>query len=93
MNLYIQKWDVVNICDPEVFTCSFLEKNVLCNKPAKFRKDDKCFCLKHSKKQNYQILKALNRNEIDPTGKFLELRDIAAKTLAKGKSMEKILRK
>ena len=51
----ITKWDTVNISEQETHNCSFSDKNGLCNKPAKFKKDDICFCLKHSKKQNYQI--------------------------------------
>jgi len=47
----IKKWDIVNICEPEVFNCCFIDKTGICNKPAKFKKDEKCFCLKHSKKQ------------------------------------------
>jgi len=52
----ITKWDTVNISEQhEIQNCIFIDKNGLCNKPAKFSKDDQCFCLKHSKKQNYQI--------------------------------------
>ena len=51
----ITKWDTVNISEQETHNCSFNDKNGLCNKPAKFKKDNICFCLKHSKKQNYQI--------------------------------------
>ena len=52
----ITKWDTVNISEQhEIQNCIFIDKNGLCNKPAKFKKDDQCFCLKHSKKQNYQI--------------------------------------
>jgi hypothetical protein len=51
----ITKWDVVNISEEETLICCHEEKNVICNKPAKFSKDDKCFCLKHSKKQQFQI--------------------------------------
>ena len=49
------KWDIINLSDEEIFKCVFTEKNILCNKPAKFKKDDKCFCAKHSKKQQYII--------------------------------------
>jgi hypothetical protein len=53
----VTKWDIVNISEQEDnLLCGFTEKNVECNKPAKFKKDDKCFCLKHSKKQNGTIL-------------------------------------
>jgi hypothetical protein len=59
----IAKWDVVNISEQEIYNCSFSDKNGLCNKPAKFKKDDVYFCLKHSKKQNYQI----PSSELKPT--------------------------
>jgi len=54
----ISKWDVVNISDSkDAILCKFIEKNqqTACNKPAKFKKDDSCYCLKHSKKQSLQI--------------------------------------
>jgi hypothetical protein len=51
----ISKWDIINLSDEETFKCVFNEKNILCNKPAKFKKDDKCFCVKHSKKQQFNI--------------------------------------
>lgn len=51
----ILKWDVLNLSEQESYKCLFIEKNKLCDKPAKYKKDDKCFCLKHSKKQQLQI--------------------------------------
>jgi len=58
----IKKWDSINVSETNSSKCSFTEKNVsnnnnavICNKPAKYLKDNKCFCLKHSKKQCYQI--------------------------------------
>jgi len=51
----IRKWNVVNICEPEIYNCSFQDKKGICNKPAKFKKDNECFCLKHSKKQDFQF--------------------------------------
>jgi len=55
-NFKVLKWDTINISENnETPKCMFLDKNILCNKEAKFKKDDKCFCLKHSKKQQYQI--------------------------------------
>jgi hypothetical protein len=51
----VTKWDVVNLSQEETLTCGFIEKNILCNKPAKFKKDEKCYCVKHSKKQQYQV--------------------------------------
>jgi len=51
----IKKWDIVNICQQEIYKCLIVDKNNVCNKPAKFKKNDNCFCLKHSKKQNYKM--------------------------------------
>jgi hypothetical protein len=55
-NFYrISKWDVINISEQETPFCHIIEKNIPCDKPAKFIKNTKCFCLKHSKKQSFQI--------------------------------------
>jgi hypothetical protein len=52
----VTKWDIIDISEQEnTIICGFVEKNIICNKPAKFKKDDKCYCLKHSKKQQIQI--------------------------------------
>jgi hypothetical protein len=51
----VSKWDVINLSQEETLKCGFYEKNAICSKPAKFKKDDKCYCSKHSKKQPYQI--------------------------------------
>jgi hypothetical protein len=52
----ITKWDSIDISEKEDSQkCVFVEKNIICNKQAKFKKEDNCFCLKHSKKQQLQI--------------------------------------
>lgn len=52
----ILKWDCINVSEETIRNCSLTEKNgILCNKPAKFSKDGKCFCIKHAKKQTFQI--------------------------------------
>jgi len=52
----VSKWDIIDISEQEnIVLCGFVEKNIICNKPAKFKKDEKCYCLKHSKKQQIQI--------------------------------------
>ena len=52
----ITKWDIIDISEQEnIIICGFIEKNEICNKPAKFKKDDNCYCLKHSKKQQIKI--------------------------------------
>ena len=47
------KWDNIDISEKNESKCIEVDKNGLCDKPAKFTKDNKCFCLKHSKKHNY----------------------------------------
>jgi hypothetical protein len=52
----ITKWDTIDISEQEDSQkCIFIEKNAICNKPAKFKKEDSCYCLKHSKKQQLHI--------------------------------------
>jgi len=52
---HIDKWDSINLAQQSETKCLEIEKNQPCNKPAKFTKNGKCYCLKHSKKQEYQI--------------------------------------
>jgi len=51
----ITKWDTVNISESESFSCCHIEKNIICKKPAKYKKSIQYFCLKHAKKQPFQI--------------------------------------
>ena len=53
----IMKWDIINLSqEDEIQKCKCTEKNgIICNKPAKYTLNDSYFCLKHSKKQDYQI--------------------------------------
>lgn len=52
-NYTIIKWDNINLTEKTNNICFETDKDILCNKPAKFTKDGKCFCLKHSKKQPF----------------------------------------
>jgi hypothetical protein len=77
----ITKWDVVNISEEETLTCCSLDNNnnTTCDKPAKFSKDDKCFCLKHAKKQQYQIPTTELKPSFINKQKIQKLYDIADK--------------
>lgn len=57
----VTKWDIVNLSEEEQMKCLFIEKNAVCDKPAKYRKGSDCFCLKHSKKQSYQIPSSVHK--------------------------------
>lgn len=52
-NLKILKWDNIDLSEKIESKCIEIDKNGLCDKPAKFRKEGNCYCLKHSKKHNY----------------------------------------
>jgi hypothetical protein len=51
----IKKWDIINLIEEKILKCGCIEKNKICNKLAKFEKNNLCFCLKHAKKQKYKI--------------------------------------
>lgn len=65
----ILDWGIVNIAEGETFVC--LEK--MCDKPAKFKKGDQCYCLKHSKKVNAPTMKPAFIKKL----KIGQLREIA----------------
>lgn len=73
----VTKWDIVDIAEEECLKCGFAEKNTVCNKPAKFKKDDLCFCLKHSKKQQYQIPTSEHKSSVINKHKISKLYEIA----------------
>ena len=73
----IIKWDVVNLSEEESLKCGEIEKNMPCNKPAKFKKEDKCYCLKHSKKQQYEIPTSEHKPSFINKHKIAKLYEIA----------------
>lgn len=74
----VTKWDIINISEQEDNAkCCFVEKSVVCNKPAKFKKDDTCYCLKHSKKQTLQIPTAEQKPAFINKQKIQKLYEIA----------------
>ena len=76
----VTKWDIINISEQEDnLLCGFTEKNIICNKPAKFKKNEHCFCLKHSKKQaNLQIPTSQQKPAFINKQKFQKLCEIAS---------------
>jgi hypothetical protein len=49
----ITKWDTINLSEQQTFKCCLIEKGLNCDKPAKFKKGNECFCLKHAKKHEF----------------------------------------
>lgn len=52
-DLTILKWDNIDLSEKNESKCIDVDKNELCDKPAKYTKEGKCYCLKHSKKHNF----------------------------------------
>jgi hypothetical protein len=77
----ITKWDTINLSqEDEIHKCVCIEKNGnICNKPAKYTLNDCFFCLKHSKKQNYQIPTSELKPAFINKQKIQKLIDIADK--------------
>lgn len=80
-SFFIKKWEVINICEKQVYHCTFLEKNQTqpCNKPAKFLKNNQCFCLKHSKKQPFLLPNTELKSSFIKKQKIQKLLEIAEK--------------
>ena len=78
-NLKIIKWDNINLSEKTEHKCIEVDKNGLCDKPAKFTKDGKCFCLKHSKKQPFLQPSAELKSSYINKQKLQKLMDIADK--------------
>jgi hypothetical protein len=75
----ITKWDTVDISEQEeILLCGISDKNILCNKLAKYKKDDLCFCLKHAKKQQFFIPKSEHKPAFINKQKIQKLYEIAA---------------
>ncbi len=51
----IKKWDVINITDQEIVKCYFIEKGKKCDCESKYKKFNNYYCLKHAKKQPFQV--------------------------------------
>lgn len=76
----IIKWDIVNLSqEDEIAKCVCIDKNNICNKPAKYEMNNSYFCLKHSKKQNYQLPTAELKQSFINKQKIQKLIDIADK--------------
>ena len=76
----IAKWDIVNLSQPtEEVKCGEMDKTKICGKLAKFMKNEKCFCLKHSKKQPFLIPSSDLKPSFINKQKLKSLQEIATK--------------
>ena len=73
-------WDVIDLSMKiEVAKCNEIDKSKICGKPCKFIKNSTCFCLKHAKKQPYQIPNAELKPSYINKQKLQKLIDLANK--------------
>ena len=72
-NFKVTKWNVIDLSEEESFKCSY----VCCFKPAKYKKHNICYCLKHSKKKEYQIPSVEQKTSFINKQKIAKLYEIA----------------
>lgn len=53
----VLKWDIINLTQQsDIIQCGEKDKKeIICTKPAKYKKHSKAYCVKHSKKAEYKI--------------------------------------
>ena len=52
-HIQVLKWNNIDLSEKTELLCCEVDGSTVCNKPAKFSKNDNCYCLKHAKKHNY----------------------------------------
>ena len=77
----IKKWNVVDLSTSEevVKKCCGKEKKGPCLKPAKYSKNNQCFCIKHAKKEKYVLPSSDLKSSYINKQKLQKLIDIVAK--------------
>ena len=77
----IKKWNVVDLSTSEevVKKCCGEEKKGPCLKPAKYTKNNQCFCIKHAKKDKYVLPASDLKTSYINKQKLQKLIDIVAK--------------
>ena len=77
----IKKWNVVDLSTSEevVKKCCGKEKKGPCSKPAKYTKNNQCFCIKHAKKEKYVLPSSDLKSSYINKQKLQKLIDIVAK--------------
>jgi hypothetical protein len=77
----IKKWNVVDLSTSEevVKKCCANDKKGCCLKPAKYTKNNQCFCIKHAKKEKYVMPSSELKTSYINKQKLQKLIDIVAK--------------
>jgi hypothetical protein len=93
---HVTQWDIVNVSERDIVICGFTDKQKgKCEKPAKFQKNGQCFCLKHSKKQQYKVptsdLKSISKRKIQQLKELADKHDIVYDPCAKKADLVNLL--
>tara|TARA_B000000475_G_scaffold271392_1_gene269125 strand:+ start:6917 stop:7750 length:834 start_codon:yes stop_codon:yes gene_type:complete len=81
LNYKIKLWDVINLCNEKDFYCGEINNKTkkICNKKAKFTKNNKYYCKIHAKNKDFKIPPPeLNLKKIKKL-KILKLKELAKK--------------
>jgi hypothetical protein len=78
---FIRKWNVIDLSTSEevVKKCCAKDKKGPCSKPAKYTKNNECFCIKHAKKEKYVLPSSDLKSSYINKQKLQKLIDIVAK--------------
>ena len=78
---FIKKWNVIDLSTSEevVKKCYAKDKKGACLKPAKYTKNNQCFCIKHAKKEKYAMPSSDLKSSYINKQKLQKLIDIVAK--------------
>jgi len=90
-NYSIEKWDVINLCQKEIYKCCGTTKKGKCNKLAKYEKNNQRYCKIHAKNKTWKIphekfkLNKLKKYRINELKQLAYEYDISLNVLAKKK--------
>ena len=90
----ISFWDVLDLCETQQYKCKELMSNKsICNKTAKFCKENKYYCKLHGKKQKYKIptneliIKKLKKRKIKDIKNIAKKYDLSFNILDKKETL------
>ena len=81
LNYKIQIWDVINLCNEKTYCCGDINNKTkkICNKKAKFTKNNRYYCKIHAKNKDFKIPPPeLNLKKIKKL-KIIQLKELAKK--------------
>ena len=81
LNYKIQIWDVINLCNEKTYCCGEINNKTkkICNKKAKFTKNNRYYCKIHAKNKKFKIPPPeLNIKKIKKL-KLIQLKELAKK--------------